>query len=750
MGFAMRPPVAAILGASLALTGAGCVVFDSSGEIDVVPSGTLYAIGELRMQVNGPFDKARISVAGSGFEATIPANRMVQVPIEGLSDGTYRLVVTALDAPVARTTVRVLVSERLPGLIALAPPPGGVAAGEPFAMEATFSGPAFPTLALASGPRVIGRNGAVPSRASTPTANTVRVETEQPIEVVGPVTVVLSSGPQGSRPTWSLGPWSARTLAATFLSPSGDVVTNGTVDVAARPEALSPTELELWAGDRYLATLVPPAWSFRWDTRVFPEGSYSLTLRARGYAVSPASRTVTIDRTPPRVTSCGPLASPPDDAWIGECVVVAFDEPVADLAPALRVAGVPRPVSFSVAPDARGVRICPAAVLQAELPAAQSVDLGPVTDAAGNPLGPIGCSVALRSWRSACGAEPLSLNGAAARARQVAVAYTASFSLGAPGDSCDVLWLPDGVQDGHVRGATRLGFAFPTPAWALGAAPWTWDTAAIVTDLRLATITAAWAEAAGVYTSDGHNGVYDLPSAHGPPGSASPALSGDGNAVAWSEPTPQGGRALRADFRSPVGFWSVGDGVPTGGPTALAEQPDLSGDSGDGLLLAWLETPAGGGIAQARAAEARAAAWTWSTLGASLNHDPSRSASEPAAWAEGSLRFVAWTEGGSVLVRRVDGAVLPAEVMNADPGRQARSPRFAGSAPGKPLLVFVEAGPGDDEIRTRRWDGAAWVLVPEIANDGAPGPVVRLVTSRSGGLAWIDGASDIRVRATNR
>lgn len=321
--------------------------------------------------------------------------------------------------------------------------------------------------------------------------------------------------------------------------------------------------------------------------------------------------------------------------------------------------------------------------------------------------------------------------------------------------TCDLLWIGAG-------GDTIQAASWGPPGWGARSAPAPWGAASTLSGLTWAaapvsdpTGVALWNEVSGVsgvaWSRQGGSVAWGPSSLLGAYGSVHPAAAASGVAVAWAEPTPQGGRAIRVNYRDQLSFdhWWLAGG-PAGDPAATADQPAIAGNGVDGLTVAWVETPAAGGPAQLRAAQASQAAWTWPPVAAARNADPGQAASEPALWAPWlggtSPTFLAWAEGGKVLVQRLD-APAPVEVMNADPARPARMPRFFEL---DPFIAFVETGPSGDEIRARRWDGATWVLAPGIANAGVPGAVAGLAGSANAGFAWIDTGGAIRVRVRNR
>jgi hypothetical protein len=96
-------------------------------------------------------------------------------------------------------------------------------------------------------------------------------------------------------------------LGVRLLTPDATTYTNGAVDVSVEVTNGTPEMVELFAGDELIATL-PSPYTFRWDTTKGPEGTYTLTAKARRgpQSFTSEAREVVIDRTPPQVISRTP------------------------------------------------------------------------------------------------------------------------------------------------------------------------------------------------------------------------------------------------------------------------------------------------------------------------------------------------------------------------------------------------------------------------------------------------------------
>jgi hypothetical protein len=246
-----------------------------------------------------------------------------------------------------------------------------------------------------------------------------------------------------------------------------------------------------------------------------------------------------------------------------------------------------------------------------------------------------------------------------------------------------------------------------------------------------------------------------------PAGAYYGGVTASGALVAWSEADGVGGRTIQAkletrDSWTDVWTFVAGDVRSAG---LVADEPAVSFvpsgtyDVDRRTLLAFVEsTPL---IPQVRAAAADlsvSAAWT--PVPGSLNVDAATAAGEPTVLAGTTTSVVAWAEGGRVFARTsadpFGGAAFgPAAMLNVNPVARARTPRAAPNA-GGPVVVFVEEGAAGDEIWARRWDGAAWVLLPGPVNAGAvAGRVTAIAVDDGPTVAWADATGAIRVRVGN-
>lgn len=116
-------------------------------------------------------------------------------------------------------------------------------------------------------------------------------------------------------------------LELEFLAPQEQEASNGPLGVALKVAGGTPDRVDLYANAQWLARLDEA--SYVWDTRLWPEGAYTLEARAqvgnRYFLSSP--RAVTVDRTPPGLVSQQPL--PGSEAAVDSPIALQFSEPLA-------------------------------------------------------------------------------------------------------------------------------------------------------------------------------------------------------------------------------------------------------------------------------------------------------------------------------------------------------------------------------------------------------------------------------------
>lgn len=582
------------------------------------------------------------------------------------------------------------------------------------------------------------------------------------------------------------------------------------IGVAVTPvmtDAPAPSRARLWAGSILIAEFGAPPWpTVEWDTTTAPEGDHPIRLEVPNYSdptppdaidirQSLRPLVVHLDRTPPSFR-CDPprlgraigwtrgrvLLIPDEYATLGGVlftddrsgVAVQGDWAQADVDPSI---WPPRtPVSW----------------VAAAFPPFRVTATAQGFDNAGWPAR-TDCAFDAPAWLAPWGEGPLEAAGVPILASSIA--FEARLPFGTPGDiQATIGWIPpDGTPSaGRVRVARGDGGGFG-PASSPGAADGRATSLALSARVSQADGSGdpwlAWTETSAGSTArphvarwDGAAWQVDRPGfAAGVGGTAGeirislcPMAEADG-VTAWTEVGASGVPTL-ATRRLVAGTWVDVVGSPEFTPGAGSHAAGLStlpiwGNRTTGLPSAILTHLQDGpdGVPQVRAAEAFPGTG-WIPAPGVLNRDPAAAASEPsAAWVhEGA---VAWAEDGKVLVRDTDLFFSGTSygnpvVLNADPGRRARSPRAVRSSPRvfgaepyewrAPLTVFfVEEGPTGDEIWARRRHAGTWELLPGPVNAGVPGSVRGLTVVDLGlfesvsAIAWIDDLGHVHVRVAN-
>lgn len=190
------------------------------------------------------------------------------------------------------------------------------------------------------------------------------------------------NGSDGNEP----GPFSVA-----LTSPSSTAYTRGdiTIQVSATGEV---DAVELHRDGAVLVVLTPP-YTYLWDTRSEPEGSYELTAVARQGAASTTSeaRTVVVDRTRPYVTSRTPSPGR-ENVWVGDRIEVTFSERIDanTMSPAAvtleRVGGTVVDVTVALSADGLVAGVQPSRVPTTPSVLQLSLEEDAITDLAGNPL----------------------------------------------------------------------------------------------------------------------------------------------------------------------------------------------------------------------------------------------------------------------------------------------------------------------------------------------------------------------------
>jgi hypothetical protein len=178
-------------------------------------------------------------------------------------------------------------------------------------------------------------------------------------------------------------------LSVRIRSPEAKTYTNGAVDVSVEVANGTPEAVDLFAGGELLATLTSP-YTFHWETAAKPEGSYTLTAKARRgtQTFTSEAREVVVDRTPPQVMlltpevgASGVRASHSIQAVLSEALNPAS---VTNSSTRLRVNGNEVAVDVTLSSDGKILTLAPAMTMA--LPAQVEVVLTEVRDFSGNSL----------------------------------------------------------------------------------------------------------------------------------------------------------------------------------------------------------------------------------------------------------------------------------------------------------------------------------------------------------------------------
>ncbi|MFO0582789.1 MAG: hypothetical protein U0229_10970 [Anaeromyxobacter sp.] len=541
--------------------------------------------------------------------------------------------------------------------------------------------------------------------------------------------------------------WTGALVDATISHEGPDLV-SGKVLLGVAWSGRFPGAVELRAGERVIATLgpAPPTLPVEWDTTGVPEGTYPLSLAAEGYRFryTPAPPTLVVANAPAEGITC---STPTGDVrpLADVCVTVVPPAKVTIVDGSFEVAG--RTTAAAISGDracsslARDVRSFWEPLVA---PAFEPPDLGGTATftatlrTAAGVTGTASCALAWPAWRAPL---PDPLPGPVA-AREVSL-------IGESG-TCGLLpGLCLGADDGLLLTVGAGAEAGRVRAWALTGAGWTPGSFLDAGGAAAASSLAGdlWVERTGGGAGRLRQAqlLPDLnldPAADADEPAVSPGSTAAGQyaARAWTE--------AQASGRAVVAYGKV---VPRLDPAAVASQPAVAAPPAlfaagpyDSTFAAWIERPAGG-VAVVRAA----------TLSPSLdpvvfegvtNADPAVDAAEPTVFAAKGIAIVAWREGGRLLARVVTASgVGDPEVLNADPARAARRPRF--DTDGRaPTLYWLEADAGGGEaIRVRRYTGSSWLLYPQAVNGPAPGVVASYAVDAHR-VAWVDGAGGVHLR----
>ncbi|RKH37588.1 Ig-like domain-containing protein [Corallococcus sicarius] len=190
----------------------------------------------------------------------------------------------------------------------------------------------------------------------------------------------------------------ARPVSVNWLSPEAGSSTNGTLRVSVEVTGPSPDRVELLV-DGTPVGLFSASHSLNWETWSLAEGPHVLAVRAtrNSQVFTSPERTVTVDRTLPRMTSQTP-ANTASFVPAGTAIHATFSEPllassVSTQSIQLTVNSAPFSADVSLSGDGRALTISPRTPLPVDSQVAVTIDAA-VTDLAGNRV-----EATSRDWR---------------------------------------------------------------------------------------------------------------------------------------------------------------------------------------------------------------------------------------------------------------------------------------------------------------------------------------------------------------
>lgn len=198
--------------------------------------------------------------------------------------------------------------------------------------------------------------------------------------------------------------------------------------------------------------------------------------------------------------------------------------------------------------------------------------------------------------------------------------------------------------------------------------------------------------------------------------------------------------------------WTTVGGTINNDPTKLANPPSLANVGGD-PYVAWNE----GGATVLNVFVKRFDGTNWVSVGPSVNSDTTHVGAEPSIASFQDAPWVAYPEGNGsgnqafVRVKRFDGAtwVQMGGTLNSDPVKLPQGVRMT-SVGGAPYVTWFEGPPaGHQDVRVSRFDGANWVAVGGALNLVPTDNAVRPTIADIGGVpyvAWREGAFPEQIR----
>lgn len=736
--------------AAAALACAGCTLLDGRAEVELDPPALPHLKDPFSITIRARgADRATLLVDDRVIEDSAPVGAPVSVSVDDLADGAHRLT-ARLHAPYApERTIELFVDRQGPAF-GFDPPDGRTVAPDGLTVTVSVDDP----------------SGVFDAEVVSDVGTVERLSDRRWRVAVGSLEEARTASltfhardSVGNQTLWGGAHYFAPELAGAFREdhppvypPScvscpparGTIATRGSVWASVSQSGHDvPTAVELLAdgvkvGESEVSTA--GEWYVSWDSAQVADGTHLLELHVPGWWSSVSGPSITTDNTAPVVSGCrvAPQWEGAVPVW-GAKVEVILSEPSRLDGVVVRAGDTIRTIASGVAEIRTDLRVPVPATLAIEFPA------GSVRDPAGNVAAPAHCELPLATWIRPLGAGPVADAGApiaAARAAAGEVIVTE------PPEIDPFVWI--GAQGTAEAGQLRsfAGVHNATPGTEavdvlVGAGVYGW---------------VAWIERSvggpgQVYLRSDWRlapGMVDGPLNLDPTRDAAELAASVGAIapfLAWSEATPEGGRAVMVRGS---GRWG-----PVSDPTRVAGSPAVGGN-----WVAFVESDPAGGSAL------RVTDFGGADIGVPpLNDAPGATAREPTLCFRSSADgpALAWSEGDRVLLRTWSWSVpqgwTPPVIMNADPLRRARAPRLAYAFDDPWIedawLVFVQETAAGEEIRVRRWDGTTWKLIDAPVNEGVGGGVASLaIAAQASGppltVTWTDGAGGVYVRAYNR
>ena len=495
-------------------------------------------------------------------------------------------------------------------------------------------------------------------------------------------------------------------LSVKLQAPAGTTYTNGPVDVSIEVTNGAPEAVDLFAGTELLATLTGP-YTFRWDTAAKPEGSYTLTAKARRgtQTFTSEERTVVVDRTPPQVVIRTPTPGA-QQVSVRQPIRVTFSEPLdaASLTDTtvrlwMRVDSATSEVAktLSLSADGSALTISPSSKPVA--PGDMTLELGGVADWSGNSL------VATESWSWRL---PIYLAVGTALNADPASPQTLENALAVDAQGRPVVAWREPTNDGIHAYVRR----------------WTGD---------------AWEALGGAVSANpGYTSVDGLDLQVDPAGNP---------VMAWSETNSQSTNDIYVQ-RWMGGSWHMlGSALRAKGGSSKAS-PSLAVDGSGGIFVAWTESDG------SLTTDAYVRRWTgsaWEAVGGALSASAGSTSvlSVTLQLNASGQPVVAWSEtdgtAPNVHVQRWTGSVWePLGVLSAQPGNTpASSPSLRLDLDGRPVVAWSESDGEADNTYVWRWTGSSWEAVggPLSASAGstpAARPSLELDTAGMPVVSWVE------------